>query len=90
MKRLIRCSVAIGVFLTLASVSPVLAVDRQNAPPLAAPKPTRLSAVPLTPDECTGLGGTVKTDNVGVCISGKVCRTRDELNKTHLVCLSKQ
>jgi hypothetical protein len=51
------------------------------------------SATPLTEGECTKLGGTVESKDfspiASVCNSGKVCRTTDQNNKQHLVCISK-
>src|SRR2546425_245377 len=42
---------------------------------------------PLTNEECTQLGGTVKEAPVGVCNSGNYCETFDENNHRHNVCI---
>jgi hypothetical protein len=44
---------------------------------------------PLTKEECTRLGGEVKSA-IGICNSGQACVTVDENKKSHAVCISKQ
>lgn len=41
----------------------------------------------LTQSECTGLGGTVFEEGLGLCKSGKLCGTTDENGQRHRVCL---
>jgi hypothetical protein len=51
-----------------------------------------VGALPLTADECTGLGGSVVTNNFGdaLCKSKKLCVRKDNNGQNHAVCLESQ
>jgi hypothetical protein len=64
------------------------------APPSTGPtRPVRapggVNVAPLTANDCSNLGGTVK-DGVTACLSGKACQTTGEDKQVHAVCISKQ
>src|SRR4051794_15979587 len=71
-----RAAAIAALPLLLVLAAPAEAIDRPDRP--APVRPTRVSPTNLSQGECTQLGGTVSTETMGVCNSGKVCQTTDE------------
>ncbi|HEV7253370.1 MAG TPA: hypothetical protein VGN97_09745 [Mesorhizobium sp.] len=82
--------VALAV-LTSIGACPGFAAQKLSGPPETkdqpAPRPTKgkVTISQLTAAECTTLGGSVK--DLDTCNSGKVCLTKDQNSKSHMVCL---
>ena len=72
----ILISVCAAVIMAAGSTTSALAQMKEGVRPggVTAVKPPS-KAVPLTNNECLGLGGDVHTTNAGECASGKYCQT---------------
>ncbi len=88
-KKLIEVLATGIVLVPIAFMDAGSAVERKGpSTGVAAQRPTKIA--PLTEGECTQLGGAVITAPPGVCNSGFYCRTTDQKQQSHRVCLSKQ
>ena len=47
-----------------------------------------MTAIPLTANECTQLGGGIYSDPAGLCKSSTLCLTHDQAGHTHRVCIN--
>lgn len=73
----ILISVCAAVIVAAGSTTAALAQMKKSVKPsggVTAVKP-QSKAVPLTNNECLGLGGDVHTTNAGECVTGKYCQT---------------
>ena len=72
----------------LLAVTPTLATSKPLGHGTVI-APVRPTIAKMSESDCTGLGGTVRTDTDGLCLSGKVCDTTNEDHSKHHVCISK-
>lgn len=83
--------------LAVAGTAMLIAVSSMSA--FAAKKPaatgpaqvksTQVAPTALSSDECTGMGGTVVTNEASAdCHSKKACKTTDQDGKVHGICIS--
>ena len=66
----------------------VTALDRATRPQNVRQSSPQIAVAPLSVEECTQVGGTVKDDAAGFCQSGKYCATTDKDGKSHAACLT--
>jgi hypothetical protein len=85
--------IILGV-VTLMASSPSVAMPKQhglaNSGTVHIKHPTAgVKSTPLSESECKDLGGSVIGESSGICNSGKYCKTVDENQKKHFVCIAK-
>jgi hypothetical protein len=79
---------ATGAASTAGATRTTTPVKKPKTPLTGVVGPKATTVAPLTEAECEQLGGTVHSESVGICNSGKYCGRRDENGKAHRVCIS--